>query len=89
MQTRRVWQTDNSNRQTPATRQESKDIRQEKAAVVETRADEIMARVSKMAGGKIYLAFVVQCYPTIFISCARPTPVYCDEHVYIFTYLTA
>ena len=67
MQTRRVWLSDKSNRQTRATRHKRNDIRQEKAAIVETRADEVMALVSKMASGKISLARDVHCCPTILL----------------------
>ena len=76
MQTKRVWLTDNSNRQTRATRHERNYIRQDKAAIVETRADEVAARVSKMVRGKISSVRGVHCCPTFLF----PVP---DQHLCI------
>ena len=54
------------------------------------RADKPKARLPQMARGTIFLARTVHCSPiSFFISLARPASLYCVEHIYIYTYLTA
>jgi len=52
------------------------------------RADEPAAGVPKTARGKISLARGIQCCPNFYISFTRPASLYCEEYVYIYTYLT-
>jgi hypothetical protein len=47
-----------------------------------------MARAPKMASGKISLARGIHRCPNVFISLARPTFLYCEAYVCIYTYLT-
>ena len=54
-----------------------------------TRADKPIARVSKLSRGKISLARDIHFSPKSFISFAQPASLYCEEYVYIHTYLTA
>ena len=44
------------------------------------RVGETMARESKMARGKIFLARVIHCCPIFIISFARPASLYCEEY---------
>ena len=53
-------------------------------AVPYTRADEPMARVSKMALGKISLARSIQAPG--FLSFTRPSSLYCEEYVHTHTH---
>jgi hypothetical protein len=52
------------------------------------RADESMARVPKVASGKISLSRVIRCCPNFLkISFALPASLYV-KNVFIYTYLT-
>jgi hypothetical protein len=44
-----------------------------------SRASEPMARVPKLARGKISLARGIHCCPNFFLSFAQPASVYCEE----------
>jgi hypothetical protein len=48
-----------------------------------------MARVSKIARGKISMARGIHCCSNFFISFVRPASVRCEEHVYMYTYPNA
>jgi len=53
------------------------------------RAAEPVARVPKMAHGKISLARGIHCCPSLFnTSFPRPASLYYSEHVYIYTHIS-
>jgi len=54
-----------------------------------TRADETMARVTKMEHYKFSLASGEHFFPNFFISFVLPASLYCEEYVFICTPLTA
>jgi hypothetical protein len=47
-----------------------------------------MARVPKMASGKISLAHDINCCSNIYMSFAPHSSPYCAQYVFIYTYLT-
>jgi hypothetical protein len=47
-----------------------------------------MARVPKIACGKIFLPRIIHCCPNMFISFARPVSLYCEEYVYVHIYIS-
>jgi hypothetical protein len=54
--------------------------------IVQCSTDEPMARVPKMAHGKLSLARDIHCSPYSFISFAGPESLYCEEYIYIYVY---